>query len=96
MGLYAEVPGNKNEWFRNKAELVGRDNEIEMPYSDIPDNQNLVCVVDNVFFHAAGVVYSERELDAFSQSDDTRPKEWYIIDTDILKPYCPTWNSYME
>jgi len=39
---------------------------------------NLVCVVDNGFFEAAGHAYNEAEMKAFSDPTDTRPKTWLV------------------
>ena len=41
---------------------------------------NLVCVVDNGNFGAAGYMYNEREFQAFTYSSDLRPKRWFIWD----------------
>jgi hypothetical protein len=38
-------------------------------------NENLVCVVDNGFFGAAGYAYDEKEMNQFL-SPDGRPKQW--------------------
>jgi hypothetical protein len=38
-------------------------------------NENLVCVVDNGFFGAAGYAYDESEMNQFL-SPDGRPKQW--------------------
>lgn len=38
---------------------------------------NLVCVVDNGFFEAAGYAYSENEMKVFKR-DDGRPKTWLV------------------
>jgi len=40
--------------------------------------ENLVCVVENMCFDAAGYIYSEAELKAFSDPDDYRRKWWII------------------
>jgi hypothetical protein len=37
---------------------------------------NLVCVVDNGHFAAAGYCDSEKEFDAFTYHADNRPKTW--------------------
>ena len=39
---------------------------------------NLVCVVDNGFFEAAGYCYNEREFKAFNDTSDQRPKTWLV------------------
>lgn len=41
---------------------------------------NLVCVVSNSFFDAAGYVYSQSEFDAFNQPQDFRKKTWLIYE----------------
>ena len=41
---------------------------------------NLVCVVNNGPFEAAGYAYSEEEMKAFSQANDPRPKTWLVYD----------------
>lgn len=40
--------------------------------------ENLVCVVDNMFFEAAGYCYSEQEFRVFNDPRDTRPKVWLV------------------
>ena len=40
---------------------------------------NLVCVVDNGHFGAAGWAFDEREYEVFSR-DDGRSKRWFIVD----------------
>ena len=41
---------------------------------------NLVCVVDNGMFEAAGHAYSEDEMKAFSSPHDDRQKTWLTYD----------------
>lgn len=41
--------------------------------------ENLVCVVDNVFFEAAGYCFNEREYKDWTNPNDTRPKKWLIV-----------------
>ena len=40
--------------------------------------ENLVCVVDNGFFEAAGYCYNEREFEEFNDSSDPRMKTWLV------------------
>ena len=42
--------------------------------------KNLVCVVDNGFFGAAGYAYCESEMRCFLDTSDRRPKRWFIWD----------------
>lgn len=39
---------------------------------------NLICVVDNGFFEAAGYCYDEDEFGVFNDSSDIRPKTWLV------------------
>jgi hypothetical protein len=41
--------------------------------------ENLICVVNNGAFAAAGYCYNEREFEAFNQPSDDRLKKWFIL-----------------
>lgn len=41
--------------------------------------ENLVCVVDNFVFAAAGYAYDEHEYEVF-RGEDGRPKRWFVIE----------------
>ena len=51
--------------------------KIQCPTSFI---KNLVCVVDNGLFAAAGYCYDEREFNCFSNGTDKRRKQWLTWD----------------
>lgn len=38
--------------------------------------ENLICVVENGYFDAAGYAFSEKEFEHFNSSTDQRPKTW--------------------
>jgi len=40
--------------------------------------ENLVCVVDNFLFAAAGYAYNQSEFEAFNVKGDDRPKQWFV------------------
>jgi hypothetical protein len=42
--------------------------------------ENLVCVVDNGMFGAAGYAYCSEEFKAFNNPEDFRPKKWFIYE----------------
>jgi hypothetical protein len=40
--------------------------------------ENLVCVVENSVFDAAGYAYDEREFEVFNHPDDPRQRTWLV------------------
>ena len=46
--------------------------------TDIKFQKDLICVVDNGMFAAAGYIFDEREFEAFNQPDG-RMKSWLIL-----------------
>lgn len=48
--------------------------------TDASFKPNLVCVVNNGFFEAAGYAFCEEEFEAFNQPSDTRPKTWLVYE----------------
>lgn len=89
MGYYINPPTmTKEDWLEQNA--VGYSPTAPAT-SAIPDQPNLtlVCWVENFFFTAAGIVYNDRELAAFTAPDDFRPKEWFWVDTEKVLEVCP-------
>ncbi|HNX08453.1 MAG TPA: hypothetical protein PKL96_12785 [Bacteroidales bacterium] len=62
-----------------KCNAILADGGIEIP-APTKFQPNLVCVVDNGHFAAAGYCYNEREFDDFNYSGDHRPKRWFVWD----------------
>lgn len=46
-----------------------------------------VCWVHNGAFTAAGICYDKRELEAFNQPDDKRPKLWFSVPREQLEQF---------
>ena len=71
---------------------VGKGAYLEKEYDARPCSPSLalvaldhpalvpVCVVSNVDFEAAAVVYNDVEFAWFTDPEDARPKQWYVMD----------------
>ena len=93
MGAYVNSLKEKKEKFleREGVELSG---DIVW---EIADEENLfVCLVDNGHFTAAAIAYSEREFEAFNDSMDTRPKQWYLVPISKLHEVSPELRGYLR
>jgi hypothetical protein len=81
MGKYinSTSKGQMNTSANDKALALIQDGAqvIPQPKEFIP---NLVCIIDNGFFGAAGYCYNEGEFKAFTDPTDPRPKKWFIWD----------------
>lgn len=83
MGFYLEQNSQGERLLsRNKADQLLDDGAEEIYTSE--DNlvwqPNLVCVVSNGVFDAAGWAYNRREMEAFKATPhDQRPRRWLIV-----------------
>jgi len=81
MGFYINpIDGNSKEYWLN---------HYGTPIEE-PKNYNFtgkffpVCLVDNGLFTAAGIVYDQRELECFSNPEDTRFKQWFEVNLEFI------------
>lgn len=77
MGFYINPLNESKQSFLDRVST-----KIQQPlsYNDVSDDTAIICLVDNGVFSAAGIVFSERELKAFTYNvNDDRPKTWYIV-----------------
>lgn len=84
MGYYIETtksPLNK------AAQLQAEFSQIKRLSGPIPTTSTdvTVCVVENGFFDAAAIAYDARELEAFCQPTDHRPKTWLSVPTPVIE-----------
>ena len=87
MGYYINKINNKDLPAKNKANFLIQNGATKIN-EPIEFQENLVCVVENFFFDAAGYIFSQEELKAFNDPEDQRPKTWLIVpDADILSEY---------
>lgn len=76
MGYYINPPGESKETFLNNKGVK----LIEPPTFDkIASDMLPVCLVDNGLFTAAGIAYSQKELATFADTNDPRPRQWYLV-----------------
>ena len=54
-----------------------------------------MCNVNNGFFYASAVAFSEDEFKAFDRPDG-RNKEWYVVDREKAKSVAPGWDNYIK
>lgn len=98
MGYYIEVPTNTEKaayLHQNEgAQIVALEDPILKVFrpipslTEIPDDQALICVVENGLFDAAGVCYSRSEREAFADPTDPRLKTWLIMDRERAIELC--------
>jgi hypothetical protein len=62
---------------KDKCNAIIADGGLEIP-TPREFITNLVCVVNNGTFGAAGYAYDEREMKSFQDPRDHRPIRWFI------------------
>jgi hypothetical protein len=80
MGKYVNQTskGPTGASFAEKCQALLEDGAVKVNPTEF--QPNLVCVVDNFIFAAAGYAYDEQEFKAFNISSDTRPKQWFVYE----------------
>lgn len=94
MGYYIEPPNcTKEQWLREHAIYLvppGPDAWSTLQkFQDTHPGMLPVCLVQNPYFTAAGICFSQRELEAFMVPADSRRKTWYAASIERLKEVCP-------
>ena len=96
MGLYINPPTkSKEDWLTDNGALM-----LTVPneYKSVGATGTywLVCLVDNPTFSAAGVCYSQQELEEWRHPGDKRPKRWYLVEQDRLLTVVPDLLQWEE
>lgn len=86
MGYYINPNGDKGIWLNTNGAQVSFDQAQR--HDAGKDDHFVVCLVDNGWMTAAAIAYNDRERDVFAR-DDGRPKKWFLVKRDALKPFCP-------
>ena len=83
MGIYINPKNGmtKENWLLEYGSNIGEPNVERYNFDGkiFP-----ICLVDNGFFTAAGVAFDKRELKVFLNPEDTRPKEWYLVNLEFI------------
>jgi len=83
MGCYVNpVEVRKEDWLNKNGEEVGNAITFDGRDGCLP-----VCLINNGFFTAAGVCYSESEFKAF-KAEDGRKKRWFYVKLEKLHEVC--------
>jgi hypothetical protein len=87
MGYYINIVNNVILPAKEKAKFLIDNANAQIIPMPTHFQENLVCVVENTMFDAAGYAYNEKEMLEFL-SPDMRRKIWLIVpNADILSSY---------
>ena len=86
MGAYVNTANQDKEvWLKlNGLQLTELQVEKGIKYKDIPAGKMLVVLLFNPMFTAAGICFNEREFNDFTDPEDDRAKEYYLVYIDKL------------
>jgi len=89
VGLYINLPDQeKEEWLRERgAMMLSRPKDYKSVGST--GTYWVVCLVFNSEFSAAGVCFSQQELEEFSHEGDRRMKQWFLVEEQDLLTVVP-------
>lgn len=88
MGFYINQTTKRKLGAIGKADaLIEDEGAIELPFppDTLPTDKGIVCVVNNGPFEAAAFAYSQREMEAFNDTEDRRVKRWLVMDLQRAK-----------
>ena len=101
MGLYVEPGKNKND-FVNELIVTRRAQELspvisqDILPSTIPNDQVIICLVNNGYFYALAVAFNDAEFKVFADPSDTRYKIFCVADKDVIKQNTPGFDDYFN
>lgn len=88
MGAYINPKDKTKEaWLKENAEVC------KNPYN-VPEGWLPICLVDNGLFTAAGIGYSQREVQVF-MTPDGRHKTWWMAKIEDLHLVSPELKNYL-
>ena len=95
MGYYVNPPTETKESFLAKQGVPASNNN-RVAWSECPKGSLPVVLIDNGMFTAAGIAYSEAELQVFTRPDDTRRRKIFFVEiTKLLQVSGGDFASYV-
>lgn len=88
MGYYINETKNGLMPALGKTEILilhEKAQEIFHAPKKFPQDKAIICVVNNGIFEAAGFAYDEKEMNAFNDPMDSRPKRWLVMNLERAK-----------
>lgn len=95
MGLYIETPLPTMKAMHLEIHHKGVRINRPKTLKEIPKGHILVCVVDNLSYEAAALVYDERLLKSYGDPSDYRRKTWLVIPTKEAMKLNPRLEAYL-
>ncbi len=83
MGYYINPEVGSKEEFLEKHGILQRG----APRKHSVGGLTAVCLIDNGPFTAAAIAYCQEELEYFTSHKDSRPKSWFMVPDEVLKPF---------
>ena len=84
MGIYIDLPaGVSLEYFLAANGIKATSQDMESLVDD-PIRVG-VCVIDNGFYYAPGIVFDQKEVKKYNSPHDTRPRKYYSVLRSSLK-----------
>jgi len=88
MGYYVNPPlSTKEDFLADNGVIV----PFETKWNDIPKDCLPVMWVNNGPFTAAAIGFNPKELDAFREPKDNRPKKLFVVEKSKLKEIGCEW-----
>lgn len=91
MGLYLNTFRSGEELGLRKSSALLNQTGVTMlqaPPTKWEESETdvLVCVVENAAFDAAGLIFSQAELETFNDLRDSRTRWWFLVPRDLVEP----------
>jgi len=85
MGFYVNPPNESKESFLER-EGIKSPYDLKIKWSNVSEGFLPVVLVNNGIFTAAGIAYCESELEAFTDMNDQRPRQIFLVKIEKLIP----------